>query len=237
MGINRDDLISPTEAAKVLGISRSRVYQLARINALPAEGEFSSGMKFSLRKVVAYGEARAGKKSHSLGLDGAQRRIEGLEATVAEQERRLEALERLLGLDAPTLSYEEVDVVAMDWKAKEALKDPSPSLEDVVEWAGVLSAVHQEYLGFIERYTNNPEPWAVLSRAGEHVYRNGPSGSELDHIEARPAYKSLSRARAHLLRVAWAYQVQHHGIRAAQATFPETDPDLITYFAKRHCHP
>jgi len=140
-------------------------------------------------------------------------------------ERRLIRLERLHGLNAPTLPYDRESILDLAGRVHDALADVPTEVLEVADWCTLLFGIHEELFDLLELYTGNPEPWRELLELAERLYQRF-SVPFMD-LELKEAQAELAAARRSLREAAYIYVLRRRGRTAATTIFPETDTNVL----------
>jgi hypothetical protein len=223
--------VSAKEAAEILGVSTARVYQMKRSGRLRSVGRLTQDIRFSREEVCALAEAREDGYPR---LDELQEQLIQSRAHIRMLERRLEGLERMMGLRSRLVGRNEVEVLGLYFKAQDAVKEPTVDVIDTREWREVFLGIHEEFFDLVESYTGDPEPWRVFVTLAKKVHENAPPLGELYDEELVATKAELEVARRNVRAAAWMYLYHRRGRAFAEAEFPDTDPDPITHLLNNH---
>jgi len=137
-------------------------------------------------------------------------------------DRRLDALERMLGLDSPVVEYDRGSIHALYLKARYASANPPKEPEELLEWAGIFMAIHPEYFLLAKHHLEDPSPWKTFLELGEKVGMNQP-GDESSR-DMKLAYGYFQSARHHLRSSVVAFLALHGRSEEISKEFPEYEP-------------
>lgn len=231
----RSSLVDVAEAADILGISVRTVYYKVHNGELKAKGKLGQRVQLLRDEVNALAEAE--QSSGGPSREHLHKQLLAERAHRRALERRLEAIERVLGMDAPTLSYDQADILELLDRAVEAAKEPPTNPLEVHEWSSVFFGVNEEFFDLVERYSGNPEPWSVLLTLAEKMYNNRPGSlSDQDSVFA---YKELEASRRNLRNAVFLYIQRRRrldGRTLAQKVIPESETNPI-FRLNRHVIP
>lgn len=228
--------ISAKEAAEILGVSTARVYQMKREGRLRSVGKPDQDTRFSREEVCAVAEVR---EEGYPRLDEVQEQLVQARAHNRMLERRLESLERMMGLRSRLVGRDKMEVVGLCFKAQEALKEQTMNVVDTREWREVFLGIHEEFFDLVEAYTGDAEPWRLFVTLAKKVYEDAPPLGELYDEELVATKAELEVARRNVRAAAWMYLYHRRGRVFAETEFPDTDPDPITHLLNNHvlAHP
>lgn len=216
------NLISLTEAAKILGVSKKQVQRKVSGGLLKAHylGRYTlfnpndvyelselenSGLSFTQIALMA-------KKAHMSAI---------------RSERIVDRLIALLEFDYPIISLDKADVVSLHIRTEDALKQvTSYSLKEVTEWTRVFLAIGEEYFEAIAEYTKSEEPWEPYVKLAQKISLDAPREDILHDREVRIIYGCLSKARTSVRQTAFFYIQSKFGMSIARRLFPESKADV-----------
>lgn len=232
MSMGTDEGLTAAEAAELLDVSVSRVYQMNREGIIHAVGRLRQTLRFSTEEICALAAER--QKNESLGLSRMHARLIQLGAQMHTMQRQLESVQRVLGLSLPSIGNDEVEVRSLYIRAQQAVEEPTLNLDDIRKWTQVFLAIHEEFFELVERYTEDPEPWSVFSRLGQKMNKDCPLLRDTQDDELVIAQRELNMARRNVREAAWLYVTNRRGSEVADEVFPETDRNVFRSLLNSH---
>lgn len=224
MGSKQADEMPAAEAAKVLGVDIRTLQGMVRQGLLqPATSQRSvtSSTMFRADEVAAFADMRFKKLDLSSVANMAMRAY----VISKSNERRINHISDLLGLDLPALDTDEASVVQLFIEAEDfelQAKEPA-TLQEVRRWATILFSIDEAYLKLVEHYTGSSEPWQPFFDVAQRIIEAIPARSFLRRRDLEAGYAYLEAARRHFRSVMYFYYRMKHGQRAADNAFPEMD--------------
>jgi hypothetical protein len=225
----QEELVPITRASRMIGVSTSTLHRMAKRGVL--QPLFMAGSKlkyFRIHDVSALAETlQHGKERPLLDLESIAELSMQAVVLARANERRLDDLYHLLGLNKPTLEVSEEHIIALYVRAQEATKETRGlQAEDVYDWAGILYAVDESYLGRVQAHTACEEPWKVFMDLAHHLIERMPIGTLALNPSMKTAYAYLSTARNNLRSVSYYYCRQKLGISTASKVFRHADDPI-----------
>lgn len=224
MGSRQADEMPAEEAAKLLGIDIRTLQRLVHQGLLQptgSRGKLGSATMFRAEEVAAYADLRFKKLDLSVVASMAMRSYVLSKAN----ERRINHIADLLGLDLPALETDEQSVVQLYVEAEDfELEEKTPaSLLEIRRWGSVLFSMDESYLKIVEHHTGSPEPWRPFFDVAQRILEGAPAHSVLRRRDIESGYAYLAAAQRHFRGVMYFYYRMKHGRRAADRAFPEMD--------------
>jgi hypothetical protein len=208
------------EAASILGVTPDMVTHWGRKGLL--ERKYSGCDNVYLAtSVTAFAEARAVNPPV-----GKTERVSESLALARIANKRVEQLERMLGLRALVPGVDEESIRSLTLAATNAVNLPVTD-ELVDEWCDRLFGVCDVILERVEAVTGTKEPWAPFVRAGTHMFMH----IRLLHPET---VRKLNAARRALRHAVFIYCARRDGLRTAQKHFPDVygdEHDIVLRYA------
>lgn len=213
-----DGLITQTEAAEILGVTRRHLYNIVRQGRLfPVDtGSRTSEMLFRVEEVYAMLEL----KTRRLDLADTTNLAVQAHALSRSTKRQLEKLCQLMGLETHKLDHHEDAMYSLYSRAVHAAAEPleNASGATISEWAASLNAIDESYLRLLEAYTLDQNPWAPFLALANSLMLLMPESVAGD-LDLKFAYTCLDYARKHLRHVAYFYVHTKLGESVAKDTF------------------
>jgi hypothetical protein len=221
MGSTREDLITAEEAAESLGVSTAMIHKMTTRGLLSPVDFGKRRLKYFRRaEVAAVASIRMTKLDLATTANMAVRAL----ALAQSNDRRLDELSSILGLQGTSLSLEENEVVALFIKTQDALKeDCAPTASEIREWAKVFLRISEEYLRVVVLHTAAPEPWKPFMLLGEKLAEEAPREKFSKDDLLTASYGFLEVARRHLRHVAYFYIRNERGAPTANKKFPNVE--------------
>ena len=220
------ELLSEAQAAKLLGVSRASVCRLTRDGVISYVSEHKNrergGRDFSRKydpsEIAAVASVREAKLSVPKLANVAMRAI----AAATRNERRLNDIYALLGLDGFVLGTSPEEVQQLYIKAQAALEQPgTPPKKELMFWAKVFYNIHEEYFPLITQQTYSQEPWRVFTDLAERLAVEAPVHYFHIDRELASVYGYIEAGRKNLRSSAYLYARKIHGIVKVNKLFPE----------------
>lgn len=231
-----EELVSITEAARILRLTEQTVHALCRRDILKPVTSRRRAKFFHMRDITAYAEV-SGK---SLGI--AEITDIALRAHVLARstELRMRDLYHSLGYDIPSLETDEESILALYIRADEGRHLTEANGETLIrEWAHAFYSIDEAYLALVRQYTGSDEPWKVFIDLSNHLMTLAP----ISQFTARPdleAVYSYLKVSRHNLRITSYYFCRGiHGPDLADKVFKENKgiiEEIVTFLMPRR-HP
>lgn len=221
MGRN-ESVVTPVEAAKILGVSRATVYRYQRDGLLRSAPESTVLRPLYAKNDV---EALASLREEPMSIIDMQKTILAERTARRAMERRLDRIERMLCIQSPVVGYDESEVLDVVERVHDSLKEPPTEVLEIQDLCTLLFSLHEEFLHLVEVYTGNPEPWSPFLRLAQRVYEDGMRG--VHDQELVDAYAELSSARRAFRQTAFFYITNSRGREYACKVIEEAETDLI----------
>lgn len=211
-----DELLTYDEAAAILQVSVRTINVLIHSgNLTPVGTRFGGYRKVLHRDVIALAEARRNCNSPMKVLATALRS----EAKASSLEKRLTAIESLLGVHVPALPKAEPEIVELYARARLGIEDP-PHLEaDVTQWAMILAAMNEEFLETVVAVTSDEEAWRVFANFARAVSGSKPIESFYSDKRLEAAYGYFEYARRCLEGVLFLHVQRTYDTKTATTYF------------------
>jgi hypothetical protein len=215
------DVVDAEEAADMLGISPRTVRNYISSGMLRATRDIKTH-----KNMVSLDDLGSLASTLVSGMDFAAVARASVRALVSASraEKRLEALESILGIEGVMLGTDEESVLSIYNQCRDIQAEYTedyPATE-VMEWSYLLAAVVEEYLEAVRLYTGDEEPWKVFMDAAEKLYSSAPKESFYYRKDLEVAYSYLATVRKQLRQVAYFHIRQKYGAAVASKAFPET---------------
>lgn len=230
MSMGTDTTMSVKEVAELLGITPQRVYQM-REDGVLRDVNPTGKARFDAYDVEALAEER---ERGPMTPTEMRRYIVRLLAGKRRHERRIKSLERMMGLRARHIGDDEVEILGLYYRAKEAVKEPLLDAVSSRFWYETLLAIHEEFFDLVELYSRDPEPWRPFVVLAQKMYEKAPPVGEFYDEEVVANNAELEVARRNVRAAAWIYLCNRRGRAYAEAQFPDTHPDPITHLLRDH---
>jgi len=217
------DYITAKEAARLLGITERHLHREVTKGVL--RQHFPQGRKtpyYDPDEVAVLSEMRARKLSLA--------EIAAIAQRTAIQQLRLEKLlqqvMKTVGADVPLLPVDRESIISLYLRAQDAQEQPHRhSVREVMEWAGIFSALGEEHLQAIETYFGVEEPWRIFQLLAMRMYTEYPNNLQGDP-GAQTVYRLLNVARDKMRRTMWSYVAINHNRTLANKLFPKAQGDV-----------
>lgn len=142
-------------------------------------------------------------------------------------EKRINQIADLLGLNSKTLSTEEADVVALHIEAQDLLaEDRDLAPDEIRRWANIFYAVTEDYFRLVVHYTSTETPWEPFLGLAQKLSEGAPTEKFIFHKDLESAYGYLEAGRRHLRTVTYFYFRAKYGQRAANRSFIEMNDSI-----------
>lgn len=218
MGRQPEDLISRTEALKLLGVGKNTLAKMVRNGELDQyyltreDGKRATG--YSREQI----ECRADLAEKGIDLASLASMTLGDKARIRVLERKVDDLLTLFGLNHEELPTEEEEVLALYLEAKNKSFERFPGKDVVARWCRILYGFTEQYLAVLEFHTKNDEPWHPFWRIATQLLRLFPRGvAEFEYYRG-----FLLSALQHLRNTIYVYVCRRNGPKTAGKIFPET---------------
>ena len=205
------------EAAEILGVGLRTIQRMTQAKRLRiAEYEDKKAL-YDEEEVHALAEARTLDQTPAGLLETVQQAW----AAARVAQRRVETLERLLGLNVPpAVSLDREGVLALHAEAEATLEKVINSEQKVNYWADRFFAICDAYLTRVTEVVGIKDPWRVYLELSEKLLLN----QDFENIQYEPgeiiAYKRLYSSREHLRKAVFTYLLQNYGQQKAFKVFP-----------------
>lgn len=212
----KEHLVKHTAAAKLLGISKGHLRKLANSGQIfPAKcASHCEEARYRPEEVYALLELR-GRRLHMPSIATMALQAQALGRTTA---KRLDRLCQFLGIENNRLKHDEESIFNLHMRVRETLKEDLTTMRTgaLIEWAAIFNSFDEAYLGLIEHYTLNENPWDLYLQLANDLmlYRNPTVDTNLNF-----SYACLDAARRSLRHVAYFYTSTKHGYKMADALF------------------
>ncbi len=225
MGSTAPGLVTTAEAAKMLGLDVTTFRSMVRRGMIhPAHGKGAGGSSlFALSDIAALADLRF------QNLDLATVATMAMRALVLSRnnEKRLNHVTNLLGLNVPSLGTTESEVIALFIEAQDLVQeDEELTAAEAHRWAGIFYAMDEAYLRLVAHYGSTNEPWEPFLALAQKLCENAPRAVFSFNKELESAYAYLEAGRRHLRTVVYFYFRAKNGARAADASFLEMDGSI-----------
>lgn len=222
MGSTADDEMPASEVAKILNVDIRTLQGMVRRGLLQPAAKrrtVTASTPFRADEVAAFADVRFKKLDLGFVASMAMRAYVISKAN----ERRIDRVSDLLGLDLPALETDEDSVVRLFIEAQEheLPERVLPPLEEVRRWATVLFSIDENYLRLVEHHTGCTEPWEPFFELAQRMLEAAPARSTIRSRELEAAFAYLEAARRHFRGVMYFFYRARHGQRAADRAFPE----------------
>lgn len=220
MSMGSEGTVTRQEAAEILEVSASMVSHLTREGILRpkmVDGQSYGGrVYYDAEEVSALKEARERKQTLPAVADTAAQAW----AAARIAQRRIEVLEKLLGLKVPSLPDDAESIQALHLQAEDDIKRVINGADRVNFWADKFFAICESYLHRVSDVMGTDEPWKVYLELSTRL----KSLQDLDSSESDPfeqmAYKRLHTSVERLRRSIFIYCLQRWGKQKAFSFFP-----------------
>jgi len=224
--MGRNALLTVAEVAEILEITPTSVRALTRKGLLrphhPAGRPLDAAMLYRPAEVDAYQTAR--NNVVKIDLVTAYNKALKVEVMLYALEQRLAQVELISGIDVPKIPYNETAVRSLVSQVQEAAEHPPTDAQEVMKWAGVFLALHEEFFDLVERYTSHPKPWEPFYLLGRAIREAQPvEGMDLPHEQA---YHYFNAAYIVLRQSMTLYIHHRYGRKRVKQEFPE-EADLF----------
>lgn len=214
--------LTEAEAAKFLGVSRATVHNWRVRGLLCPLVDAGGGGSASVITYDPY-ELSAFKEAYDSGMTAKEMRLTVARAAALSTStaRRLDVLERMLGVRTVTLSNNPNDVRELH---EEALRDSERvirGVERVDYWANNLFGVDAVYLDLVSRVMNVNTPWEAYQKVSRALKMEQDHEAAHCDVELRMAYGALHAASDRLTSSVFDYCVWKFGVKAAMKLQPQ----------------
>lgn len=222
----REELVPIGRAASMLKVSTRTLHRMSRrgvLQALNMEGTRET--HFRIHDISALAEVL--QEGKILNLESIAELSMQAFVIARANERRLDDLYHLLGLNKPTLGVGEEQVIALFVRAQEGRKGLRDlQAEDVQDWAGILYAIDEAYLNLVQVHTACEEPWKVFLDLAHGMIEMMPVETFLVNPPMKAAYAYLAIARNNLRTVSYYYCRERLGASIANKVFRHADDPI-----------
>lgn len=202
-------------------MGRQTVYLYLREGTLRRAGGTSYRALLDEEEVRALAQVRKEK----LPISHVQRTLITERAVREGLERRLERLERMLGVRSPVVCNNEAEVVRLVARVREAVEEPPTNILEIADWCSIFFGLQEETFYLIEAYTGDPEPHAPFLCLAEKMYEYCERNVHNQDVEE--AYTELASARRALRHVVFFYLSQRIDRKHAQKVIPEAETSIL----------
>lgn len=230
-GMGTDETVTAKEAAEILGVSTSRIYQMYRDDLLRGIGRLKQDLRFSLEEVCALAEAR--QTGGRLGVQKMGVKLTALTSRVGALERRLQGIERMIGLRTRYIGHDDVEVRALWLRAQDAVDKERLDPAEIQEWIEIFFGIHEEFLYLIEHHAKNANPCDVFFSLSQKLYDDGVEQGLVQDAAIR---SELDAARNSMRQAIWSYLHRRRGSTAAKKAMPDVEQDPFERLLKNHVH-
>ena len=223
MGSAGKELITAKEAAELLGITAGMVRKLARSGLLSPTLK-NDGKKFRQFYDRSEISVLMGLRATKMNLPEVANTAVRALALAQINERRIDEVRSMLGMDIVPLSVEEQDVLLLYMKAQDARsEDRQPGAEEITSWARTLLSITESYLRVVSLHTGDEDPWKDFMLLADKWLGDAPREQFSTNRVLQAAYSLLEIGRRHLRQVAYFYSRSQHGRDAAGLKFPNVE--------------
>jgi len=212
------ELVTQTEAAKLLGVPPKAVLRLIERGILEPVAQRGTKRWFDLRDVSAASDALEQKLSFAGILETSVR----AHTAATRVERKINALMEFFGMETlqpqPTKPQVEAHFAQGD---RLALGSESLSPADMMRWAKIIMRIDSSYLTLVGHYLKKKEPWVVFLLGTDRALRAVPIEQMQDDPDTVMAVSMLSYARKCLVGEAYIYCRFTLGRQKADIKFPD----------------
>ena len=187
--------VSLDEAVVILGMSRVQVERLVSDGIIRVQGRSRHGKPPRLIKEDV--DPLVGLRQRDKGAALAMQAL----ALSRRLERELAEVKEALCLDLPSLSVDREDVIHFYAYAEELVFNGAMRVEEMAPLMKKLMAIDEYYLGLIEEFVEESEPWDVFLKLANRLHAGAVV--EKDRMQAQ-------MARMHLRNLAFVYAKARH---------------------------
>jgi predicted DNA-binding transcriptional regulator AlpA len=216
----KDNHLSHTETAEILGISRRHLWRLVNKGFIfPADtSEFRREPWYSEAEVYALLELRMRR----LDMPSIAAMALRAQATSRTANDRLGQICQLLGIQDGHLGTDEESIFNLYVRVRAALREDLSTWKTgaIMEWAATINLIDEAYLELVEHYTTGDSPWEFFLQLANDVmmFRDKGTDPNLDF-----AFSCMDAARRNLRCVSYFYVLRRHGYRVANRTFAKNE--------------
>lgn len=222
-----EELMSWTEAREHLGGRKEYIDRLINQKILiPVYGKQRLPM-FRRETVERLAELREANRGLRFDLPEVAIVAEEAQVRSLRTEKRLQELERFIGMDSVELALDEKKVQRLHQRAKEA-KDAELTAGLLIEWAHIIQAIDEHYLCLTERYTGSPSPWFAYYDLINHLIKS-VSPDQSGNLAMKFARSLAKLARKHLRQVTYFYIRDRHSVQKAEEAVPELSSNPVDH--------
>jgi hypothetical protein len=123
---------------------------------------------------------------------------------------------------------EEDDVRSTYRKVKEAVGwsfHDHLNVNELVEWAQLLTGMDENYFRLVKEYVGDQEPWRPFFDLAQKLMEAAPAERMNRDRDLTIAYGMVDSARRHIRHVSYFYILLANGRLKADSIFPEGDVD------------
>jgi len=216
----QDKLLTHSEAAVILGISRRTLWRMVSKGFIfPAEtADYRVEAKFREDEVYALVELRMRR----LDMPSIAAMAMQAQASTRSVHDKLSQICELLGLHDRGPGADEESIFTLYARTRAALREDLRTWKTgaIMEWAATLNSIDEAYLALVEHYTTGDSPWEFfLQLANEMMLcRVNATDPNTDF-----AFSCMDAARKNLRCVAYFYVLRKRGYTAACRTFTKDE--------------
>jgi hypothetical protein len=219
MSAMKDELVTSTEAARLLHVSTRRMQQMIRAGFLPPHPSSTAKQRyFRMRDVLALQEIRS--KGHQLDANYVLARESAMETQALRRE--VERIRFVLGIDIPTIATDRDTVVSLVLKGEDELRAP-PTMdhETLLEWGKVFHGLSEAHFESITFHTGAKEPWRVFLTLAKKLVAEENRAITRTDLELASIYRLLAATQRRLRETAYFYIRAEYGKAYAARLLPE----------------
>ena len=216
----QDKLLTHSEAAVILGVSRRTLWRMVSKGFIfPAEtADYRMEAKFREDEVYALVELRMRR----LDMPSIAAMAMQAQASTRTVNDKLEQICALLGLQDQHLGTDEESIFTLYIRTRAALREDLLTWRTgaIMEWAATLNAIDETYLALVEHYTTGDSPWEFFLQLANEVMlcRVNATDPNTDF-----AFSCMDAARKNLRCIAYFYVLRKRGYNAACRTFTKDE--------------
>lgn len=217
----KEVLVSPEEAANMLGISTRQLQRMVKQGTLKPHPSSKSTAKlrlFRMSDISAIHEIRSkGSNPEAAFVEARQAAME-----VRILRKEVERMRVVLGLNMPVIDVDRDTVIRLLLEAEDALRElPTQDHEKLLYWSRVLHALTETHLEAITFHSSQKEPWRAFLNLGRHLLSGYNFSVTRYDLELNNIYLLLAAGLKSVRQVAYFHIRNLYGKEYAAKIMPE----------------
>lgn len=220
MGSDLTGTLSTQQAARLLKVETRTLRRMVRRGLIrPVAQGAANRLRFHLSDIAAASRIRNARLELHQVANVAHQALALAELT----EHRLNELYTLLGIGYAPLPTDPISVERLYQDAERLLEveEPELSIEEVQHWARLFLALTPAFLRLTEEVLGRAETWQTFVTLAEKLCEQAPRELFNFHKDFESAYGFLEAGRRNVFSCAFFFVRNRHGHHAALELFPD----------------